>query len=416
MNRYILIFSLTIFLFSTSYASDIDDKLTLVIDVFKLTPKHCQLNFKSNSKIIDAGSVAFKSMALSGNRDISCERCHLDEFGTADGLPMAVGVGGNNDKGNERLTKSGGTLVQRNAFSLKGRSDPVFTSYFWDGKAQRQNKINITQLGELIPEGFNSLLSVAAILPIIERDEFLGRQSLLTSNLIEEKVGDVVYYQKFKMVSQALFERLRSPKENVDKVLALSLKKSGVTISPMVLVDIGNRLAAFIDSKFQCKVSAWDKYMSGDRNALTDNQKQGAFLFYGKGRCGSCHIGSYHSDFKFHSIGTPQGSFGPHSRHRDIGRAAVTHVNNDLYRFRTPPLNGVITTAPYGHSGVFKDLESVVVHHLNPLEFYLQNDLYRETDKYMIGKLIGSRNPVLATIDLKNEIEIKKIVDFLGAL
>ena len=32
-----------------------------------------------------------------------------------------------------------------------------------------------------------------------------------------------------------------------------------------------------------------DRYARGDKNALTGNQKQGALIFFGKGRCVSCH-------------------------------------------------------------------------------------------------------------------------------
>ena len=35
---------------------------------------------------------------------------------------------------------------------------------------------------------------------------------------------------------------------------------------------------------------------------LSEEEISGAELFYGKGKCASCHSGSYFTDFKFYSI------------------------------------------------------------------------------------------------------------------
>ena len=53
---------------------------------------------------------------------------------------------------------------------------------------------------------------------------------------------------------------------------------------------------------------------------------------------------------------------------------AVTGNDADLYRFRTPSLRNVALTAPYGHSGAYATLESVVRHHLDPRAALLAYD------------------------------------------
>lgn len=164
------------------------------------------------------------------------------------------------------------------------------------------------------------------------------------------------------------------------------------------------------------KQSRYDQYIEGNRNSLNSDEKEGILLFFGKGRCNYCHNGNLFSDFNFHSIGVPQGFFGFNSRHRDIGRASVTTRGDDLYKFRTPPLIDVISTSPYGHNGAFTTLCDVVMHHINPIKFYIDNPSYYKADYFKVGKLINSRDKVLRTIDLNKEEEIYKIIQFLGTL
>jgi cytochrome c peroxidase len=50
----------------------------------------------------------------------------------------------------------------------------------------------------------------------------------------------------------------------------------------------------------------WDRYLAGDRSALSDAAKRGAIAFFTDGRCSSCHAGELFSDFANHNIGIPQ--------------------------------------------------------------------------------------------------------------
>lgn len=397
--------------------SDLDARLDLVARVYALAPKVCESSLESfTSKTeLRVGELLFEAKSLSGDRDISCSSCHLDQFGSADGLPLAVGVGGIGE-GHDRLYANQGTLVQRNAISLFGRGSSEFSSFFWDGKVQVVDGRVITQFGDQLPEIFQSPLAVAAILPLIERDEFIGTSSTLRPNEIEEAVEDKLYFQRYEAVSKAIRQRLLQPATDGDRELADGLSDAGILLSEFELAHAGNLLAKFIAEKFRCQPSNWDRYLDGARSALSEEQKRGAILFYGKGRCASCHLGGFFSDFSFHSIGTPQGFFGPHSRHRDIGRAAVTHSSDDLFFFRTPPLIDVKSTRPYGHNGAFETMSEVVIHHFNPLEFYIKKSDYRSSDFFRQAKLIDSRHSILSTIDLESEDELAEILSFLESI
>jgi len=416
MNIIQLLVILIVVLMNTNaLALDLDEKLFLIKKVYDLKSKKCDSNSVASEEEIEAGKLLFNSTALSGDRDIACANCHLDDFGSADGIPMAVGVGGKG-KGYDRLENMEGVLVQRNALSLIGRSNVAFTSYFWDGKVQIVGDKIISQFGDSVEGKFDSPLALAAILPLVERDEFLGKSSIIRSNDIQNNVENKVYFQRYMAVSDALRYRFKTQANKDDEKIAIALLDAKVDLGKLELAPIGNLLAAFIDNQFPCKERTWDKYLAGHKQALTESQKKGAILFYGKARCASCHSGEFFSDFKFYSIGVPQGLFGPHSRHRDLGRAGVTNKVEHMYQFRTPPLNNVSSTAPYGHNGMFKDLRSIVVHHFNPIRYYIQNPQKDNDEFFSVGKILDSREDVLSTIDLNSEQELKQLLEFMNAI
>jgi len=399
---------------SITNALSIDEKLDLVIKVHQLELKQCSPNQTSNIFEIKAGKALFESKLLSGEKNISCSDCHLKKFGSGDGLPMAVGTGAKGS-GYHRLNH-GGALVQRNALSLEGRANPEFKSLFWDGKIQVENGQIIAPYGKERSARFSNALAAASVLPIMERDELLGAKDFFSTNDIQRAVEDSVHHERFDLVSNAIRDRLNKSNSNADPSLKNALVNANINLKDIDLSTIGNLLSVFIQSEFPCELSRWDQYISGNKEALTNNEKNGAVIFYGKGRCASCHQGTFLSDFSFHSIGTPQGKFGPHSRTRDIGRAAVTSNGSDLFKFRTPPLNNVSKTSPYGHNGVFKTLTEVVIHHYDPVSFYLRNPAIYEGDSFRTGKLINSRDTLLSGINLRSSQELDDLISFLKTL
>ena len=92
-------------------------------------------------------------------------------------------------------------------------------------------------------------------------------------------------------------------------------------------------------------------------------------LFYGEANCSSCHSGKFQTDHRYHVLAMPQlgpGKGDGETGIDDWGRARVTGLTIDRYRFRTPSLRNVALTAPYGHAGGYATLEAVVQHHMDP--------------------------------------------------
>ncbi|MCE5313292.1 MAG: cytochrome-c peroxidase [Nitrospiraceae bacterium] len=124
-----------------------------------------------------------------------------------------------------------------------------------------------------------------------------------------------------------------------------------------------------------------DKFLKGDKNALSPDAKKGYELFTGKAGCIRCHNGVLLSDSIFHGLNVPENpSFANDpdiaatrrfvakvyhfddykNLNEDPGRFLVTNNKQDWRAFRTPTLRNIALTAPYMHNGVFKTLDEVI--------------------------------------------------------
>lgn len=381
--------------------------LQKVIQVYEIEP----CSSPEKSELSELGRKLFESKELSGDYDISCSDCHLAEKGLADGLPLAVGVGAHGN-GEERQL-SNGAIVARNALTFFGRGRKEFTTFFWDGKVDTDGDTIFSPFGDEISSKFNSALAVASILPIAERDELLGAVGGVTQNDLVEAAEDYLYQGRYEALSSALANRAKAS----PLLQEMEQAKKIADQEELELADIGNAIAAFITSEFSCTKSDWEMYLAGDNAALSEIAKEGGVLFFGKARCAGCHSPPLFSDFQYHSLGVPQGEIGPHSRNRDIGRAAVSNEGNDLYTFRTPPLLSANATAPYGHNGRFANIESIVTFHINPMTYYVENPVEKYTKTYFeSGKLLASRSDRLKYLEIDSKRELEAIIKFVEAL
>jgi cytochrome c peroxidase len=100
--------------------------------------------------------------------------------------------------------------------------------------------------------------------------------------------------------------------------------------------------------------SPYDRYMAGDKQALSQEQINGYQIFVASG-CVNCHAGPNFSDGRFLNIGVGMDRWEP-----DLGRFDVTHHPSDRGAFKIPTLRDVANTYPYMHDGSFETLRQVV--------------------------------------------------------
>lgn len=98
-----------------------------------------------------------------------------------------------------------------------------------------------------------------------------------------------------------------------------------------------------------------DRYVAGDKSALSPAAARGFELFNNKAQCSSCHQAPLFTDGAFHNLGV--GMLGPKPDH---GRELTSKLEGDRGSFKTPTLREIARTAPYMHDGSLSTLEEVV--------------------------------------------------------
>jgi cytochrome c peroxidase len=160
---------------------------------------------------------------------------------------------------------------------------------------------------------------------------------------------------------------------------------------PPTFADIERAIAAYERTQFAFD-SPFDKFMTGDKNAISESAKRGWSIFNGKGRCMSCHgwnpTQPLFTEMKFHNIGVSahKADFVPLAHKaldtlrsgataQDIdklaigtdmsglGRFLVTKQPHDIGAFRTMGLRNLLVTQPYFHDGSQQTLWDTIDHY-----------------------------------------------------
>jgi cytochrome c peroxidase len=95
--------------------------------------------------------------------------------------------------------------------------------------------------------------------------------------------------------------------------------------------------------------SAFDAFLRGKADALSDEAVLGLDVFRTTARCMNCHHGPTLSDGKLHNLGLSY--YGRELE--DRGQFLATHKPEHVGRFKTPSLRNVSNTGPYMHNGLF---------------------------------------------------------------
>lgn len=107
--------------------------------------------------------------------------------------------------------------------------------------------------------------------------------------------------------------------------------------------------------------SRFDKYLRGDKAALSDDELKGYQLFKSYG-CVSCHQGTNIGGNMFQVFGAMNNYFADRGgiTTADLGRYNVTKAAADKHVFKVPSLRNVALTSPYFHNGSVNTLPEAV--------------------------------------------------------
>ena len=122
---------------------------------------------------------------------------------------------------------------------------------------------------------------------------------------------------------------------------------------PLNLNDISNALASF--QRTLITKDRFDKYLSGEKEAINSNEKRGLSVFILKG-CVACHNGPLLGGQLFMKMGLVNS----YPNTSDKGLAQVTGNPADNYFFKVPSLRNILNTAPYFHDGAATSIEQAI--------------------------------------------------------
>ncbi len=110
-------------------------------------------------------------------------------------------------------------------------------------------------------------------------------------------------------------------------------------------------------------------WLRGMSNAMSEEEKRGAVLFFGKANCASCHNGPNLANMEFHALGmkdlfeTSESTYGANSQScENKGRYCFTKNDADLYKFKVPQLYNLADSPFYGHGASFRSVREVVAY------------------------------------------------------
>lgn len=142
-------------------------------------------------------------------------------------------------------------------------------------------------------------------------------------------------------LEEQVLKPIQDPNE-MDMMLSEASARVGSTPD-----GIARALASYVRSLLSGD-SGFDRFINGDRGALSAEQQAGLQIFRGKGNCTACHVGPNFTDERLHNTGVAWQD----GRLTDPGAGDGT--------FKTPTLREIARTAPYMHDGSVPTLEAVV--------------------------------------------------------
>jgi cytochrome c peroxidase len=272
-------------------------------------------------------------LSLDGSR--SCYSCHRNEDGNGGGDPIAVGAG-------QRLLTRHSPVIWNVAYMNR---------FYWDGRS-----------GSLEAQAQGAWGG--------------GNMGVGAENL-DAKAAEISAIPEYGRQFRAVFG------------------DRGATAR-----TVAEALAAY-ERTLVCDDTRYDDFMGGDQAALSPGERRGMELFNAKGACATCHTPPFFSvqfgapDGVYYNVGI--GIEGRREEDVDVGRQAVTGVEEDWAAFKVPSLRNVGESAPYFHDGSVAGLQEAV--------------------RYMAGSGVANRNltPLMMDRGLADD-EIADLVEFLGAL
>src|SRR5215208_1906718 len=400
----------------------LDDALRAALDGQGYTGRVGQsleqrLGRKVDRQLAELGRLAFHDSLLALGDDNSCAGCHAAPAGFGDTQSIAIGVSNNGVVGPDRAgprNQRRAPMILNNVFYPRLMLNSRFASLSGDPFD------NTAGFHFPAPEGFSlsglpHLLTAQAFIPVTERPEMAGFGLDVpgtNDGIRDAVVARLNQSAEYRKLFGQTFPAVKSGAPVTYEMLARAVAEFEFTL-------------VFADAPI-------DKFARGQKNAMSEDEKRGALIFFGSGNCVSCHAVSgqsneMFSDFRQHVAGIPQiapavgnVAFDGPGANEDFGLEQVTGNPNDRYAFRTSPLRNLALQPTFFHNGCFTRLEDALRYHLDavgsaarydPVSAGLDVDL--QGPQGPVAPVLARIDPPLATPVVLSNDEFRQLVAFL---
>jgi cytochrome c peroxidase len=382
-----------------------------------------------DSTLADLGRQLFFDKIAGLHGDNSCAGCHAPQAGFGDTQSIAIGIQNDNFVGPHRF----GPRNQRRTPMLV--NDAFFPKLMWNGRFsaisgdpfdnsqgfQFPDPEGTTKFPPNVPE-IKHLLTAQAHMPPTELTEaagYTGTRGTISPDfdLFDDGLGSPLpppdeTGTRNEPIRQVVLARLNESSA-YRQLFALSFPEVAQG-GPITFSMFGRAIAEFQFTLVFANAPI-DRFARGEQQAMTDAQKRGALLFFGKGQCVSCHAvagqaNEMFSDFTNRRIGVPQLAppFGIESdnvvfdgpgQNEDYGAEQVSGDSADRYKFQTSPLRNVSLQPAFFHDGAFRRLSDAIYHHLDVMQSAgLYNPVRAGVARDLRGRM-GPVDPLLENLD-----------------
>lgn len=285
----------------------------------RLPPLPIPANNPQTKDKVRLGEALFFDPNLSSCATVACATCHLPEMGFSDGKAVSTGCQGATGRRNSQT-------VYQSAY---------MSHLFWDGRVQSVEQ--------------------QALNPVVDPVEMANTWDNVLAYL---KTG----------VHPATGKSFPEAKQFYETYFGKTFEGEISTTTVAKAIGAYERTVNSTNSPF-------DRWVQGNDKALTERQKKGLLVFFGRGKCSGCH--------------------------------APPHFTNS--DFHTPTLRNVALSAPYMHNGKLATLEAVMTH-------------YEELAKGTISPLLGEldadvrKGATLFGVGGGEADDLANMVEFMRAL
>ena len=298
---------------------------------------------------VELGKLLFYETGLaqdaiynSGKDTYSCSTCHLPEFGFMPGRHQGIadgglGIGPNRVKLNQY---EDGEVDAQGARPLSLLNVAYVTNTTWSGKfgAEHAN------------EGTEHLWGVEDPLTEINHLGMSGLESQNIEGLELHRMiinREILDWYGYTAMFDAAFSDIPASERYNKKTASFA---------------ISAYLRTLLSSE-----APFQKWLKGYADALDEQEKRGALLFYGKAGCYTCHSGASLSSTNFYAVGVKDLYENENSTQRtsefdkrNLGRGGFTGKTEDMYKFKIPQIYNMKNASFYFHGSSKSSLKEVV--------------------------------------------------------